>query len=163
QAQAIATYYQKKREELVEAVKESQPLPGQTGLYPVDKCWSCSKVFDAGEHHCPHCGVPLQTPAVYSMRWLVFVRHEIKVHEKNGRLTLAQAHACLTEVRELVATLRSRAENERIVPTRPTARPSATRTVRGSDSPSAGEPRRSMLEIFLDPRSIQWLLAFGGA
>jgi hypothetical protein len=164
QAQAITAFYQKQRQDKIEAAKRGQPLPEKTGLFPWDKCWACSTRFDEPETTCAACGVPLQTAGVRSLRWLVFVCHEIKIHQVSGRLSLAQAHACLAETRERIAALRQRLENERIAPSRPRrVLPPAPRPTLGATASSLPQPGRSMLDILLDPRSIQWLLAFGGA
>ena len=49
-------------------------------------CWSCRGNVDArADALCLDCGAPLQTGEVQRLRYLIFLCHEIKKHEKAGR------------------------------------------------------------------------------
>ena len=87
-------------------------------------------------------------------RYWTFVGHEIRRFVQNGLLTLAQSHALQAEARERHYVLK-----RRVVP-----EPSLPASAKGTSSAAKiSQPRRSLLEIVLDPRNIQMLLAIGGA
>ncbi|HEV3258957.1 MAG TPA: hypothetical protein VG013_18950 [Gemmataceae bacterium] len=166
QYQAIADFYRQMKQETAQAAGSGQPVSEDLGLPPRSLCWSCGAQrhnASAAAEFCTDCGAPLDSAVVRSLRFLNFLCHETKRHEEAGRLSLAQAHEFLTETRERIAGLRRRLEKERI--------PQATEAVQAepavrtpaSRSPAPAVPRRPLWEILLDPRSIQWLLAFGGA
>src|SRR5262249_12560616 len=138
------------------------------------------------------CGAPLQGEAVDRLRYLVFVCYEIKKHEKVGRIPLAVAHDLMAEGNERIAALSGKLEEQRAplvqavtaeppapppaavpVPVaqvasppprpsrkRPSERPAPVQPIEPAAPPA---PRRSIIDILLDPRTIQWLLASGGA
>jgi hypothetical protein len=139
------------RTHMAQAVREGRGAWRGAGLPPRDQCWSCREYADQNEPRCPECGVILQSPGVRSLRYWKFLAREIQTHQEANRLSLAQAHDFISEVRERMAALRGRLELDRITPA-PTEKPR---------KPAA--PRRPLLEILLDPQSIQWLLASGGA
>ncbi len=95
-----------------------------------------------------------------SFRYLAFLEQEIQSHANNHLLPLAQAHDLLADTRQRGMTLKNRLESERIPVVRP-ARPRRLEPIVRTPRPE--EPRRPLLEIVLDPRSTQWLLACGGA
>jgi hypothetical protein len=124
------------------------------------------------------------------LREFIFVCHEIKKHEKAGRIPLAVSHDLMAEGNERIAALRGRLEEQRVplvqaVTARPPAPPPAAvpvpvaevaapprprkkqserpATVRPVEPAEPPAPRRSVIDILLDPRTIQWLLASGGA
>src|SRR6202042_2894195 len=72
--------------------------------------------------------------------------------ERSGRLSLASAHSCAAQANERINFYR-----KRLGPPPPTRDEPEVPVVA-----PAREPRRPILEILLDPRSIQWFLAFGG-
>ena len=88
-------------------------------------------------------------PAARSVRLWRFVADEIRRLEQGGQLSLADAHACIAEADARMSFYRKRLE--------PDSRESPPPMVL-----AVAEPRRPMMEILLDPRSIQWFLAFGG-
>ncbi|MCI0684206.1 MAG: hypothetical protein L0Y71_19020 [Gemmataceae bacterium] len=147
----LQDHYQKGREHIHAAVRQGQPVLTGVGLPPRNQCWSCREYADPGEPRCPECGVILQSPGVRSLRYWKLLQREVQQHQEAGRLSLVQAHEFDAEVRERMAALRGRLELDRV---RPTA---------GARPPKVALPRRSLMEILLDPRSTQWLLASGGA
>jgi hypothetical protein len=98
----------------------------------------------------PGGSVP-ESKAAQQLRYWTFVGHEVRKHEQAARLALSQAHDCLNEVRERCDALRRRLEEE-LPEVLPVVEPAP-----------AAVPRRPLLEILLDPRNIQSLLAFGAA
>lgn len=105
-----------------------------------------------------------------ALRHWAFVDAEILRHHAANRLGLAQVHQFRGEVRERTAALRRRLEVEEAREGRPQAsaaapsgpRPEGVRLGTGERDVSA-MPRRPLIEILLDPKSILWLLALGGA
>jgi hypothetical protein len=181
------------------AARQGQAIPGNTGLSPRNRCWSCGQVSPNPTSHCPDCGVPLKGDLVQRLRYLTFTAGGVKSHYEVRRLSLAAAHACSNDAKGRIKAIRSQLEELRdpilavlvedqnapvIAPIAavapPTDKQSDERTERpsmetGSPSPSSSAsfrapppvqprtPRRPLLEIILDPRSIQWFLGFGGA
>ena len=93
-------------------------------------------------------------PAARSIRLWTFLADEVHRLEEGGQLSLSASHACLAEANERIKFFR-----KRLGPP-PLSKPSD----REPEVPTVlpVEPRRPILEILLDPRSIQWFLAFGG-
>jgi hypothetical protein len=160
QGRTLAQHYDDLRKRLQTDPEVGQTLP----LRPRNQCWSCRQPVDPSAEYCTPCGAPLQLAGVTTLRHLSLLGHEIKKHEREGRLPLATAHELMAEVNGLIAALRRKLDQERIpllaaitekpAPLAELAEPvPAPRTV----------SRRNLLEILLDPRSIQWLLASGGA
>jgi hypothetical protein len=137
QAEALAQFYQQWREQWTQSRQAGLVPPPNIGLPPEG-------------------GPAPESKAAQQFRYWTFVGHEVRKHESAARLTLAQAHACLTEVRERCSTLRRRLEEEALPEVLPAAEPVPAEARR-----MLATPRRPLLEIFLDPRNIQWLLAFG--
>ncbi len=153
QWERIQAHYHDVQQQMRDAVRTGQPVLKGIGLPPRDQCWSCREHLAEPEPRCPDCGVILQSPGVRSLRYWKLLSREIQAHLDRGRLTLVQAHEFDSEVRERMAALRGRLEQDRVrTEPRTTAKP-----------PPIPVPRRSLLEILLDPQSIQWLLGSGGA
>ena len=127
----------------------------------------------------PGCGAPIEGEPVERLRHLVFLCFEIKKHEKAGRLTLTATHAFLADCNERIAALRGKLDREPAELVEPVAKPAPV-VLELADEPAAKPgrrrhgaeahgprqqetKRRPIMEILLDPRSIQWLLASGGA
>jgi hypothetical protein len=130
-ADEIAASYSKRREQLAAEAGHGLTPPADFYLPPLD-------------------GTGEQAQLV---RFWKFLAHEVRRHEKDSRLSLADSHACLTDAHAHINFHRKRC-----------GPPSASRR-REPEPPlvtAAPEPRRPILEILLDPRSIQWFLAFGG-
>jgi hypothetical protein len=163
----LADYYQHQREAGARLAAEGKPVPPDEALPWRDRCWSCHAVEGPPPEYCADCGAPRDTPAARSLRYLAFLSQEIKKHGDAGRLPLAQAHAFAAEVRQRIAALRRKLENDRLpavtsVADAPRRGPSRARR-EGEREEEPVAPRRSALEILLDPRTIQGLLAGGGA
>jgi hypothetical protein len=164
-AEDLARYYAGVRNQL------NQGLPVDLFLRPREVCWSC-RASCGNQASCPSCGAPVQGERVDRLRHLICLCFEIRKHGKEGRLPLSVSHAMLADANERVAALRGKLDQDRIPLAQavedeePAAPPSRTGQERESDRPRAEKtagPQRSLLEILLDPRSIQWLLASGGA
>jgi hypothetical protein len=178
---AIAGYYDDERKRL----DAGQPTAEPMRLQPPTVCWSCRNADTARDGYCLNCGAPVQTSEVQRLHYLVFLCHEIKKHEQAGRLGYQAMHDLLREGNERIAAMRRMLDGKRLplveaaeepragAPERPAppvlehaAEPwreeRRDRPRRPRPVPEAPPPRRSLLEILLDPRSIQWLLASGG-
>jgi hypothetical protein len=104
-----------------------------------------------------------ESPASRSLRYWTHVRHELRALADDGRLSLVKSHELLAEVRERQSALERKLAPEEL----PEVIPVGEEYVNQEDTPPAeiapAMPRRNMLEIVLDPRNIQMLLALGGA
>jgi hypothetical protein len=89
-----------------------------------------------------------ETAAQIEWRHWLFLRHELKEHQASGRMTLNQVHGFDADTKGRMAKLQQQMAEEI-----PLALPV-------EEEPR--KPGRNILEILLDPRSIQWLLGFGG-
>lgn len=139
-----------------EGVRTAQtnfPLPS------ANVCWSCKRQLRADEKCCDACGAPAHTPETQKLRYFAFVCLEIKKYQQAGILPLSAADACLAEAMERIAALRRYLDRERI-PMALAAEPSAPSA---NAATASSRPRRNLMEMLLDPRNIQMLLAFGGA
>ena len=139
------------------------------------------KAADAGQTPPAHVVLPPGAGAGQGAAWLYrlwqFVGMEVNRHAAERRLNLAEKHACLNEVKERLAAIRRRVQESsveivmaEIVPPGvvPRTAPTVTGSSSGTTPPTArttapAVPRKPLLEMLLDPRSIQWLLALGGA
>ena len=110
---------------------------------------------------------PDETTQDRSWRHWVFLRHEIRRMAKKGHLSLAQSHDLLAEVQEREAALdhltgAARRKRRASQPRDPRREPESPLETLWLDVPSndrrpresfrpPGEPRRSLLEMLLDP------------
>ena len=132
---------------------------------------------------------PTETPGIRGYRAGMFVAQILKNLRSNGRISLAQFHALKADADERLMAVRRILANEGVseadladqcsITARTTARSSSTDALsdlaaqRRNDPPGQPDvaaeaavpkkPRRNILEIILDPRSIQCLLGLGGA
>jgi hypothetical protein len=157
-------------------------VPAGVQLRPADVCWSCKRSAGEGDY-CPACGAPVRSGDANALRYLTFLGHELGRHEDAGRLPPTAADGCLVEVNARIAALRKKLDRQRVTLAEAEATPPAraerlAETLHeASAAPQAeaaipvlqpvrdrpARPRRNLMEILLDPRSIQWLLACGGA
>ncbi|MSQ95587.1 MAG: hypothetical protein EXR98_13650 [Gemmataceae bacterium] len=101
--------------------------------------------------HCHSCGAPLTDPGVRSRRYFCYLNQELEQGEEAGTLNLRQIHEFLGDTRGRIAALTHKLERERAVMVLPVEKRPAVGTT----------PRRTVLELILDPHSIQWLLGGG--
>ncbi len=141
-----------------------KPLSARLALPAPDACWSCKGPVGTADY-CPDCGAPANNDAVARLRRLVCLCHEIKKHEREGRLDLSAAHASMADANGRLVALRRKLGDQRLPNTLPTVVPVGPppAVVLEEVPRPAPVPARNFLEILLDPRSIQWLLASGGA
>lgn len=99
----------KRRETMVRAAQAGQPLP-ECGLPRQGECWYCRQATAHTTQHCRSCGAPLQSAEVNLLRYRSFLCHEIKRHEKEGRVRLAESEAFLTETPDQQIDLLARLE-----------------------------------------------------
>jgi len=188
---AIQAVHERWSEEYCRSAKESQALPTETNLLPIDGCWSCRTPLVNAPSYCNSCGVPVDDPMAQELRYWHYTCGLVKAHYEAGRLPLSQAHACMNDAKARIAALRRNLERDRrfVVATVvqgpasvktaerespaeawpharaaasvPWAQPGAKATAGSSDKASSA-PSRPLWEILLDPRSIQWLLGVGG-
>jgi hypothetical protein len=120
-----------------------------------------------------------ESTAASTLRHWKFVERQVDRPDFSSLLSLAQRHAVQAEIAEHEArwSLQLGPEDVAVVepdaelPTAPlddeaplTVFPAPARVLREEAARRAARaPRRSVLEIVLDPRNSQWLLAFGGA
>lgn len=159
---AVADYYTDWRSRL----EGGSPIPDNVHLQAPNYCWACCNLTEPGTKTCPGCGAALQSGDATALRYLEFLRLEVRKQQQAGRLNLAATDACLADANARITSLRRRLDLEHAplaalpppeVPRQATPRPSR----RPMAIPAA--PRRSLFEILLDPRTIQWLLGSGGA
>jgi hypothetical protein len=181
QHRAVADYYAGWRGR----IEGGADIPPNVHLRPPNLCWSCKELVNRASKACPECGAPVQGGDATALRYLVFLCFEVRKHQESGRLPLAAADDCLADANARIKALRARMDRERVplaqaAPPRaraarlaevlqeaaPPGEPLEVLPVREQPPavrPAPPVPRRSLLEILLDPRSIQWLLASGGA
>jgi hypothetical protein len=112
QLPALDRYY----EELRERVTDGPAAGADLGLLPRDVCWSCGRPLRAGAKACGACGALTSTVEAHTVRYLNFLCHEVRRHEKGGRLGLAAAHDCLSEANGRLAALRRKLGARRVPP-----------------------------------------------
>jgi hypothetical protein len=138
-------------------------LPEDFRLRPRDQCWSCRGPVAAGAAFCVECGAPAHNEEVDTLRYLSLFCHEVNKHQKAGRLTLATAHDLLAAANEWIVARRKKLDRERVpLVEEAEEQPQEAVPVRPRRPRKPEPPRRPLMEILLDPRSIQWLLASGG-
>ncbi|MCS7047491.1 MAG: hypothetical protein NZO58_14130, partial [Gemmataceae bacterium] len=154
QWQRINHHYADLYHKMHAAIQERQTVWTGVGYAPKNQCWNCRDYETDAGPHCRRCGVVVDGPAVRSLRAWKLLAREIQKHREQGWLSLYQAHQLETDVNERMAALRVRLQQNRVYSAAPVDRPK---------EPKPAEPRRSFLEILVDPHTIQWLLAAGGA
>jgi hypothetical protein len=142
------------------------PIPTDNPLRSPDVCWSCRQSVDPADTFCDACGGRMHSAEADQLRYLIYLAFETKKLQKEGTLPLSTADGCLAEVNERITALRRKLDSERI-PMVLAVTPAVPVTAKRTGDPNApprraSEPRRNLLEILLDPRSIQWLLVSGG-
>jgi hypothetical protein len=167
QLQTLADIYARRREAMLAAGNARQPFHADATFSRRDECWSCKQYLAKKSSHCHDCGAPLDQPGVRSLRYLEYLYRELRQHEDSGVLPLRQAHQLIAEIGERVGALKQKLERDRapmVIPVEaePQSRRPRPRS-RRVEEPEREIARRSMLEILLDPHSIQWMLAAGGA
>jgi hypothetical protein len=143
-AEALAATYGKRRDQLAADAAAGAAPPADMYLPPPEPA-------------------PTGDPNARVLRFWKFLSHEIRRLETAGQLSLAEAHALLGDVQERINFLRKRVGPPPLPPTPVAHAPGSPR--REAPPPMVlpvKQPRRPVLEILLDPRSIQWLLALGG-
>ena len=178
---AIAHDFRQQHQEMCRMAREHLPPPAIVAKLSTTDCWNCRTPFSAAQTHCPGCSVPVEHPKAHRLRYWRYTGHCIKNYCDAGFLPLVQAHACMNEVKSCIATLRSELEKERrsevvtaevveekkasnsaASPRRSGDRPSLAAAAVDVETKPASKPRRSVLEMLLDPHTIQWLLGLGG-
>jgi hypothetical protein len=157
-------------------------------LLPRNVCWSCKEVIDPASQACDVCGAPLQGSDATALRYLMFLCLEARKQQEAGRLNLAAADDCLADANARLASLRSKLDRDRIPLAEVVEDPQhragrLAETLRESSGPAdipeatlatapayqrtarrgRAVPQRNVMEILLDPRTIQWMLGCGGA
>jgi hypothetical protein len=183
QHQAITDYYT----DWHARIAAGSPIPPNAHLVPAGVCWSCKEIVEPGAQDCESCGALSATNDATTLRYLMFLSFEICKQQEAGRVDLAAADGCLADTNAHITTLRARLDAERVpmatahsqgqhraaqlaetlqqstsaIRTPDTVRSELpSRPLRSPEGPPA---RRNVMEILLDVRTIQWLLASGGA
>jgi hypothetical protein len=162
QWRAVQVAYEKRRKEWQEVRAAGGPLPKESGL-----------------HRNPFVESPLQREA----RYLESLERQVARLTRQGLFTLAQSHAMTANIAGRTAALKrqfslqsiafpadvSNASSAADAPNRPSNPESIIKAELVSETkarpvlPTPAAARRNLIEILLDPRSIQGLLALGGA
>jgi hypothetical protein len=121
-------------------------------------------------------GGATESAAARSLRYWTFLEREVRFFSDEGLFSLARTHDLLAEVDEYRDALQRRLSPDEMPEALPVEeepeesgrRRDVLRDVLDDSSPPAvrpapGVPRRSLLEILLEPRNIQMLLGLGGA
>jgi hypothetical protein len=119
----------------------------------------------------PHVEVMLpqaragETKLETRLRYWNFVLGLLRAHRQAGILNLAQAHILEADARERMNKLERQIDEEiplaQVISEEPRSVPRAGPANMPRDE-ALHKPGRPLMEILLDPRSIQWLLTFGG-
>ncbi len=173
QLEKFAKYLADLRENAKSSVRQGAPFRPDTGLPSASDCWRCGRAVRDCSSFCNTCGAPLGQEAD-TLRYLAYVAKLISAAAEL-ELPAAQANACQAEVQARIASLRGELERGRLGPE---AASDKARTTMVGQTPHVAArphcrcgtpvvqpprlPRRSFMQILLDPRSIQWLLASGG-
>jgi hypothetical protein len=164
QIEAFAAMYEKRRQVMTTASGSRQTFQADATFPRRDVCWNCREYLYTNSSHCHECGAPITDPGVRSLRYLNYLCRELQRGEESGMLTLRQAHELIGDVNERIAALQGKLERERAPMVMPVDEESQQRRKSDGEQPLVVHgPRRTVLEILLDPQSIQWLLAAGGA
>ncbi len=168
QIQTCNENHEKRRQAMVAAGAAHQTFRCDDTFSRRDECWSCKEYLYTNSSHCPSCGVPVTDSRVRSLRSWIYLAGELESMENSGLLSSRQAHELLAETQEHINGLHHKLKRDRakmVIPVTvaPPAAVPVTPAVTEAESAGPKEPRRPILEILLDPHSIQWLLAIGGA
>lgn len=172
QVQALGDQIEQRKQTAQTAANAHEVFHGPEGFPRADECWSCSTYLYKSGSHCHDCGAPITNPGVKSLRYWRFLANELHKYEDSGWLTLRQAHEFSADTQERVDALQRKLERERavmVIPVDEDAPPPRRRrapVAHAADSPDYSEesdtPRRSFLEVILDPNTIRWLFIGGG-
>lgn len=138
---------------LREDARAGKPTADEVQPQSAEVCWSCKRILVPSDTDCEACGAPAHTLETERLRFFAFVCQEIKRFHAGGLLTMTEADACLADANQRIASLQSKLDGQRI--------PFVEAAEPRSSTPTT--PQRNLMEILLDPRSIQWLLGSGGA
>jgi hypothetical protein len=157
QYHVITDYYTDWRRRL----EAGESIADSIQLRPRNVCWSCKETFDLAAQACSSCGAPVQNNDATALRQLVFLCFEVRKQQEAGQLHLADANACLADANARIASLRANLDRARVPLAEVVEGPAPATPPPQPSQPAA--PRRNLMEILLDPRTIQWLLGSGGA
>lgn len=166
QLQSLTEHYDKRRQEMQTASAARECFRPEPTFAARDHCWSCDTYLYTNSSHCSECGAPILHPGVKSLRYWHFLQRELEKLEESGWLNLRQAHEMVADTQERIDALQRKLERERALPVVPVGEepPPSSRTRLESERPARPEAAsRNFLEVLLDPQTIQWLLAAGGA
>ncbi len=147
QVRAILDGYDDRRRRWSGRRENGEPPPRRTGLPP---------------------GTAIELPALRSLRYWTFLGNDVRKLRDDGHLRHNQAEELLDEVHERRSALERRLPTSEIPEVLPADEldevlpPEPRRRIPPPPLPTPRPPRKPLLEILLDPRNIQWLLAFGG-
>ena len=165
------------RAQWIEMARQGKPLPAELAPDPPQAvCVSCEGPLPSGEARCPHCGADARSAAARFFRQLRSLERQLERWQAQNRLSPAQVQSLTAEVKSQRIFVKRRIDQDRSgtgsatgrstsPPPLPAGMNPATRT--GAPGPAIvprpAVPRRSLWEMILDPRTIQWFLALGGA
>ena len=160
----------RRREDMQRAAAAKLAFQADSTFPHRDECWSCNHYLYKSDSHCHECGAPIVHPGVKSLRYWRYLQNELEKAEEAGWLTLRQTHEFVADTQERVDGLQRKLERERavmVIPIsevdEPKPQPRRRRRVREAEVVEPETPRRSFMEVLLDPQATRWLLAAGGA
>jgi hypothetical protein len=104
-----------------------------------------------------------ESPPSRSLRYWNFLEREVRRFAANDLLPLAQSHDLLAEISEHRIALERRVSPQELPQAVLLDEPRPPESATAPPIERIRLPQRHLLEILLDPRNIQMLLAFGGA
>jgi hypothetical protein len=166
----------------LEAARAGKTVPAELALTPpLGICVSCQAPLPPGSNRvaggpdrCPHCNAAANTAAARFFRHLCGLERQLERWQEQNRLSPVQVQSLAAEVKSQRIFVKRQIDQDRAANLAATQNGdvNATQTIKGPPPVPprlAGtgfarrEPRRSLWEMLLDPRTIQWLLALGGA
>lgn len=167
------TAYYDKAVAAAQAAQAGTKTNFSTNLPHPTHCWNCGHANPDGSRYCRRCGSVLFGEAVQKIRYVIFLERTITSLQTEKLLELNQAHAIQTDAQnerqELVHALQAqrlsaaalfKLQRENLK--QPAPPPPVPDTPGLSHTPPPLPPKRSVMEVLLDPQTIQWLLASGG-
>ena len=132
-----------------EQARRGEQPPADSGLSAPAKCRQCGRPVGEAQSYCAICGGATGAKAD-RLRYMDFALDLFARHIAAG-MTVDAAQRCTAELQARISAPEEELKGPAVAPTQ--EQPAASR-VGG---------RRTLVEILLDPQSIRWLLASGGA
>jgi hypothetical protein len=159
--QTLTESYQKRRAGMQAASSAKEVFRPDPTFRRKEECWDCREYLYTNFSHCQSCGAPVTDAGVRSLRYWNYLRAELEALEDSGQVTSRQAHELLGDTVERIKKLERKLKRDRAPMVIPVSEASPEAVLVAPAIPR--EPRRPIMEILLDPRSLGWLAAISGA